>query len=59
MTLRIEPQLYERIAEWALRDGQSLDAMTLELFEAALDVWDKVEAEEAGLVHHSIALAGE
>lgn len=46
MTLRIDPRLHERIASWARRDGQSLNAMTLEMLECALDSWDEVEARE-------------
>jgi predicted HicB family RNase H-like nuclease len=44
MTRRIDPRLYERLAGWAQHEGQSLNAITLELLEAALDAWDSVEA---------------
>jgi hypothetical protein len=47
MTLRIDARLYERIAEWAERDSQSLDATTLEMLECALDAYDSVEADES------------
>jgi hypothetical protein len=46
MTLRIEPQLYDRLAAWARRDGQSLNSMTCELLECALDAWDEVDTVE-------------
>jgi predicted HicB family RNase H-like nuclease len=46
MTIRIEPRLYERVAGWAQHEGQSLNAMTLELLEATLDAWDSVEAAD-------------
>jgi hypothetical protein len=39
-------RLYERLAGWAQHEGQSLNAMTLELLEAALDAWDSVEAAD-------------
>ena len=38
--------MYDRIAAWARRDDQSLNAMAVELLECALDAYDGVEAED-------------
>ena len=49
MTLRIEPQMYERIATQAQRAGQSLNAAAVELLECALGAYEQVDVEEADL----------
>jgi predicted HicB family RNase H-like nuclease len=49
MTLRIKPQIYDRIAAQARRDGQSLNATTSELLECGLEVFEAVESEENNL----------
>jgi predicted HicB family RNase H-like nuclease len=49
MTLRIEPQIYGRVAAQARRDGQSLNATTSELLECWLEVFEAVDAEASNL----------
>jgi hypothetical protein len=41
MTLRLEPQLYGRLAAQVRRDGHSLNRTTVGLLECALDAWDE------------------